>query len=126
MYTEVVQRCPIETTLAVIGGKWKPVIIYHLRSGPKRFGQLRRLMPHVTQRMLTAHLRELEGHGVVHREVAAVVPPRVDYSLHRAGSFAHADPDSDGPLGTRLRGDANGPVYERGAGVVMWDARLGF
>ena len=69
----------------MIGGKWKPVIIFHLRSGPKRFGQLRRLMPNVTQRMLTAHLRELEGHGVVHREIAVVVPPRVDYSLTDIG-----------------------------------------
>ncbi|MBC8050647.1 MAG: helix-turn-helix transcriptional regulator [Chitinophagales bacterium] len=78
-------RCPIETTIAVIGGKWKPMILYHLRVGPKRFSALRRLMPTVTQRMLTSHLRELEHHGVIHREIFHVVPPKVEYSMTPLG-----------------------------------------
>ena len=77
--------CPVETTLDVIGGRWKALILYHLRDRPRRFNELRRLIPAVTQRMLTAHLRELERDGVVRREVFAVVPPRVDYSLTPLG-----------------------------------------
>jgi len=61
------------------------MILYHLRSGPKRFSSLRRLMPLVTQRMLTSHLRELENHRVIHREIFHVVPPRVEYSLTSLG-----------------------------------------
>jgi DNA-binding HxlR family transcriptional regulator len=80
-----VERCPIETTLRVIGGKWKSLVLYHVRSGPKRFNELRRLIPNVTQRMLTQHLRELEQDGVLTRTVFAVVPPRVEYSLTPLG-----------------------------------------
>jgi DNA-binding HxlR family transcriptional regulator len=80
-----IERCPIETTLSVVGGKWIPMIIYHLRGGPKRFGVLRRLIPTVTQRMLTSHLRELEAHGIIHREIFYVVPPHVEYSLTELG-----------------------------------------
>ncbi len=77
--------CPVDATLAIIGGKWKALILYHLRGGPRRFGELRRLIPGVTQRMITQHLRELEADGIIHREVFAVVPPRVDYSLTETG-----------------------------------------
>lgn len=75
----------VEKTLEVVGGKWKPVIIWHLIHGTKRFGQLRKLMPGVTQQMLTTHLRELERHGVVHRRVYAEVPPKVEYSATTVG-----------------------------------------
>jgi len=77
--------CPVDTTLAVIGGKWKPLILYHVRSGAKRFNELRRLVPGVTQRMLTAHLRELERDGILLRTIFPVVPPRVEYSLTGRG-----------------------------------------
>jgi len=78
-------HCPVEVTLSVIGGRWKALVIYHLRHGTRRFNELRRLVPGVTQRMLTKQLRELEADGVVGRLVHPVVPPRVDYSLTDLG-----------------------------------------
>lgn len=75
----------VETTLKVIGGKWKPVILCHLQEGTKRFGELRREMPEITSKMLTQQLRELERDGIVHRHVYAQIPPKVEYSLTEYG-----------------------------------------
>lgn len=77
--------CPVDATLDVIGGRWKGVILFHLLSGTKRFNELQRLSKGCTQRMLTLQLRELEADGVVHREVYAEVPPKVEYSLTKVG-----------------------------------------
>ncbi|MFT8363027.1 MAG: helix-turn-helix domain-containing protein [Sporolactobacillus sp.] len=79
------KACPVEITLSVIGGKWKGVVLYHLQNKPLRFNELRRLIPDVTQRMLTLQLRELEADGIIHREVYPVVPPKVEYSLTSFG-----------------------------------------
>ena len=77
--------CDVEATLSVIGGRWKPVLVCHLLSGRKRFGELRRLTPNATERMITLQLRELEADGVVARHVFAEVPPRVEYELTEFG-----------------------------------------
>lgn len=82
---EMAYRCGVEVTLELIGGKWKGVILWHLRSKTLRFSQLKRRLPGVTQKMLTQQLRELERDGLVHREVYAEVPPRVEYSLTPEG-----------------------------------------
>lgn len=78
--------CAVEATADIIGGKWKAVILYYLFQSPKRFNELRRLLPEVTQRMLTLQLRELEQDGIVHREIYKEVPPRVEYSLTEFGT----------------------------------------
>src|SRR5215469_5735424 len=78
--------CAVEATADIIGGKWKAVILYYLFKGTKRFNELRRLLPEVTQRMLTLQLRELEQDGIVHREVYREVPPRVEYALTEFGT----------------------------------------
>ena len=75
----------VTTTRAIIGGKWKILILYHLCAGTQRFNELRRLLPDITQRMLTLQLRELEDDGIVHREVYPQVPPKVEYSLTAFG-----------------------------------------
>lgn len=79
------EACAVEAFLDVLGGRWKGMILFHLAAGTKRFGELRRAVPGVTQRVMTAQLRELERDGVVAREVYAQVPARVEYSLTPIG-----------------------------------------
>ena len=77
--------CPVTTTLSVIGGKWKPIILHIIRDETRRFGEIRKLIPAITQKMLTQQLRELEKDGIIHRRVYPVVPPKVEYSLTEYG-----------------------------------------
>ncbi|MCT2346073.1 winged helix-turn-helix transcriptional regulator [Niallia taxi] len=79
-------NCEKELTLGIIGGKWKMLILWHLgKEGTKRFGELKALMPGITQRMLVNQLRELEEDLIVKRVVYPVVPPKVEYSLTKEG-----------------------------------------
>ncbi|KNC68137.1 winged helix-turn-helix transcriptional regulator [Pseudoalteromonas ardens] len=72
--------CPMTSVMNVIGGKWKVIILFHLRDNTLRFGALKKRIPKITQKMLTQQLRELEADGLVSREVYAEVPPRVEYT----------------------------------------------
>ena len=74
-----IYNTPVELTLEVIGGKWKSVLVYHLLQGPLRFSELKRLVPDITEKMLTQQLRDLERVGVLTRTVFPEVPPRVEY-----------------------------------------------
>jgi DNA-binding HxlR family transcriptional regulator len=78
-------NCSVKLTASIIGGKWKPTLLFHLEGRTRRFCELQRLIPGLTKKMLTQHLRELERDGIVHRKVYAEVPPRVEYSLTRHG-----------------------------------------
>ena len=78
-------HCHVETAIAVIGGKWKPWILWHLYDGVRRHGELRRLTPSITGKMLTQHLRELERDGVVQRKVYAQKALKVEYSFTKYG-----------------------------------------
>ena len=77
--------CPVETTLLLIGDKWKVLILRDLMDGTKRFGELKKSIGHVTQKVLTAQLREMEQSGLLTRKVYAEVPPRVEYTLTETG-----------------------------------------
>lgn len=78
-------HCSVEAAFDVIGGKWKSLIIYHLLDDKKRFNELRRLIPSVTQRIITLQLRELEKDGIITRKVYPEVPPKVEYALTERG-----------------------------------------
>lgn len=73
--------CPVETTLTLIGDKWKVLILRDLLTGTKRFGELKKSLGNVSQKVLTAQLRDMEESGLINRKVYAEVPPRVEYSL---------------------------------------------
>ncbi|MGI6070933.1 MAG: winged helix-turn-helix transcriptional regulator [Blautia sp.] len=77
--------CPVETTLMLIGDKWKVLILRDLLSGTKRFGELKKSIGGVSQKVLTAQLRDMEGNGLLNRKVYAEVPPRVEYTLTALG-----------------------------------------
>lgn len=82
---KVLPACPVETTLMLIGDKWKVLILRDLLPGTKRFGELKKSIGNVTQKVLTAQLRDMEEKGLVNRHVYAEVPPRVEYSLTELG-----------------------------------------
>ena len=83
--TKDLPACPVETTLMLIGDKWKVLILRDLMPGTKRFGELKKSIGNVSQKVLTAQLRDMEQKGLVNRRVFAEVPPRVEYSLTELG-----------------------------------------
>lgn len=78
--------CPVSTTIGLIGGKYKALVLWHLGGGVLRFNELRRLIPEATQKMLTQQLRELEADALITRTVYPVVPPKVEYALTESGT----------------------------------------
>lgn len=95
--------CPVETTLSLIGDKWKVLILRDLLPGTKRFGELKKSIGHVSQKVLTAQLRAMEESGLVNRKVYAEVPPRVEYSLTELGKSLKPILDSMWAWGTAYK-----------------------
>ena len=83
---EAIDRCPVTRTLEKIGGRWKPLILFNLVDSTKRYNELRKAMPHISEKMLIQQLRELEEDKLVLRKVYPVVPPHVEYSLTPVGN----------------------------------------
>lgn len=77
--------CPVSFTLDKIGGRWKPLILWNLREGSKRYNELKKSIPTITEKMLIQHLKQLESDALVVREVVAVMPPHVEYRLSASG-----------------------------------------
>lgn len=84
-YKDSEYQCSMELTLDLIGGKWKALILWYLGERTLRFSELRKILPHVTQKMLTQQLRELEADGLVNRLIYTQIPPKVEYSLTESG-----------------------------------------
>ena len=78
--------CPVSFTLTKIGGRWKPIIIFNLMNSGKRYGELKRCIPAITEKMLIQHLKELEADQLVERIAKPVIPPHVEYKLTEAGA----------------------------------------
>jgi DNA-binding HxlR family transcriptional regulator len=78
-------HCPMDLTMDYLGGRWKTVVLWYLIKDKKRFSELNRLIPTITERMLSLQLKQLEQDGLIHREVYADVPPKVEYSLTEEG-----------------------------------------
>ncbi|MFE9424630.1 winged helix-turn-helix transcriptional regulator [Kitasatospora sp. NPDC006697] len=103
--------CGIDAAMDVIGGKWKVLILWALDARPQcRFGELRRLVPGITEKVLSAHLRELETDGIVHRKAYEEVPPRVEYSLTQVGRELNAALKPLGAWGREHVPGAGGPA----------------
>jgi DNA-binding HxlR family transcriptional regulator len=81
----VFKLCPVTYVMEKIGSYWKPIILFHLLSGKKRYNELKKAMPHITEKMLAQHLRQLEADQLVSRDVLSVIPPHVTYTLTEAG-----------------------------------------
>ena len=101
--TKELPACPVETTLTLIGDKWKVLILRDLMPGKKRFGELKKSIGTVSQKVLTAQLRGMEENGLFHREVYAEVPPRVEYSLTELGKSLQPILDSVAIWGERYQ-----------------------
>jgi len=105
-------QCSVKLTTDIIGGKWKPLILFYLEGGTQRFSQLQRLIPGMTKKMLTQHLRELERDEIIRRKVYAEVPPRVEYSLTKHGESLKPILKLMSAWGTRHRARYGAPKAE--------------
>ncbi len=99
--------CPVETTLMLIGNKWKVLILRDLLPGTKRFGELKKSIGNVSQKVLTAQLRDMEKSGLINRKVYAEVPPRVEYSLTELGQSLKPILDSMWDWGKEYKASLN-------------------
>lgn len=108
METKGLPACPVETTLTLIGDKWKVLILRDLMPGTKRFGELRKSIGSVTQKVLTAQLRDMEEKGLLTRKVYAEVPPRVEYTLTELGYSLKPILDAMWSWGEGYKAKANG------------------
>jgi DNA-binding HxlR family transcriptional regulator len=99
---ESVSGCPVEDAMRLLSGRWRIVLVYHLLDGKRRFNDLRRAMPGISQRMLTLDLRALETAGLVRRTIYPEVPPRVEYDLTEEGERLRELVDLLGEVGARL------------------------
>jgi DNA-binding HxlR family transcriptional regulator len=79
------KQCPVTYVMEKIGGYWKPIILYHLLAGSKRYSEIRKAIPAITEKVLIQHLKDLESDGLLHREAKPVVPPYVTYRLTPSG-----------------------------------------
>ncbi len=95
--------CPVETTLTLIGDKWKVLIIRDLREGTKRFGELKKSLTGISQKVLTSNLRDMEENGLLEREVFPEVPPRVEYTLTKLGCSMFPILDAMAKWGTEFK-----------------------
>ena len=102
--------CPVETTLLMISDKWKALILRDLLNGTMRFSELRRSVGNVSQKVLTANLRQMERDGLVHREVYPEVPPRVEYSLTQTGQSLRPVIDAMRDWGQRYKAEHATPT----------------
>jgi DNA-binding HxlR family transcriptional regulator len=102
-------HCALDITMDFLGGKWKAVVLWYLRDKPKRFGELKRLMPEITEKMLSLQLKKLEKDGLVLRKAFAEVPPRVEYSLTKEGRTLRPALDALASWGRR-KGQREGEI----------------
>jgi DNA-binding HxlR family transcriptional regulator len=120
-----IHGCGLESALVVVGGKWKPIVLWRLAGARRRFGKLRRLVEGIREKMLIQQLREMEADGIVARKDFHEIPPRVEYALHLATpvgrvDVVHAEPASVDPTEARKatvrrlgRSDRNRPLNRR-------------
>jgi DNA-binding HxlR family transcriptional regulator len=101
-------QCPVTYTLEKIGGRWKPIIIYNLLSGTKRYSELKKLIPAITEKMLIQHLKQLENDNLVQRKAKPVIPPFVEYSLTDSGNELR--PVLDSMVGWAIKNREISPV----------------
>src|SRR5690349_11277994 len=111
-------RCGLDVVLEVVGGKWKLLLLWELQEGPRRFGELRRSMDGISEKVLIQQLRDLEADGIVHRQQYNEVPPRVEYSLTPLAESLNAALD---PLCTWGERNANDIAARRGYAIEVCD-----